>query len=72
MYKYDYIVRLYKQRVKISYTDLENIFATCITNKGLVFKIYKEFSQINFKKEQPWPGASVAWHIVPYTKKLWV
>ena len=27
------------------------------------------FKEVN---EQPWPGGSVGWSIIPYTKSLWV
>lgn len=34
---------------KTSYIDWENIFASHVPNKGLVFRIYKELSELNSK-----------------------
>ena len=34
-------------------TTWEKIFANDMIDKGLIFKIYKEFTQLNIKKKQP-------------------
>ena len=36
--------------MKIKFTELEKIPANNSTNKGLVFKIYKELIKVNVKK----------------------
>ena len=36
--------------MKLQDTDLEKTFASCISNKGLAFGIYKELSKVSRKK----------------------
>ena len=34
-------------------SEWEKIFANCVTDKGLISKIYKLFMQLNIKKKKP-------------------
>ena len=42
-------MRVYVKGMKIQATDWEKMFANQISNKGLISRIYKEFSKLNSK-----------------------
>ena len=44
----------YQQNKKAAYWMGEKIFANDKFDKGLISKIYKEFTQLNIKKQKTW------------------
>ena len=57
--KWDYIklksfctVKKTTNKIKRQSTEWEKVFTNDISNKGLIFKTYKEFTQLNIKKTQ--------------------